>query len=184
MRGPLLSGALGSAATLDRVVDLVRQHQPIVVLSALWLAETLATEMPVLALVEKEKQGAAARAGRRAKKLALPLSLVVAAGEVPLAPKRVGAVILDNMMDIEEVPAAADLLLGLLPSMLPGGLVISLDATKNPHLEARVAEIFLAASLTHIRQLRPKDGALLTLASVPRQEVIEARTAALVTANP
>jgi hypothetical protein len=184
MRGPLLSGALGSAATLDRVVELVRPHQPIVVLSALWLAETLATELPVLALVEKEKLGAATRAGRRAKKLALPLSIVAAAGEVPLAPKRVGAVLLDNMMDIEEVPAAADLLLGLLPSMLPDSVVVSLDATKNPHLEARVAEIFLAASLTHIRQLRPKDGALLTLGKVPPPEVIDARAKALGLAHP
>jgi hypothetical protein len=169
---------------LDRVVELVRPHQPIVVLSALWLAETLATELPVLALVEKDKQGAATRARRRARKLSLPLSVVVAAGEVPLAPRRFGAVVLENMMDIEEVPAAADLLLGLLPSLLPDGVVLSLDATKNPHLEARVAEIFLAASLTHIQQVRPKDGALVTLALVPRPEIIEARSVALAATSP
>jgi len=184
MRGPLLSGALGSPATLDRVVEIVRPHQPIVVLSALWLAETLATELPVLALVEKDKQGAATRAGRRARKLSMPLSVVVAAGEVPLAPKRFGAVVLENMMDIEEVQAAADLLLGLLPSMLPDAVILSLDATKNPYLEARVAEIFLAASLTNIRQVRPKDGALLTLAVVPQPEVIAARSIALSATSP
>jgi len=46
------------------VVSGIREWStmPIVVLSALWLAETFAHEFPALALVEKDKQGAAARA--------------------------------------------------------------------------------------------------------------------------
>jgi hypothetical protein len=163
---------------LDRTTDLIRRHQPVVVLSALWLAETLATEMPILALVERQKHTAASRAMRRARKRSLPLTIVVAGAEVPLGKHCVGSVLLENLIDIEETGAASDLLVGLLPSLLPDALVISLDATKNPSLEARVSEVFLAASLTQIRQMRPRDGALLTYAVAPGAEVVQARTAA------
>lgn len=179
MRGPLLSGALGSGAMLDRTTELIRHHQPIVVLSAMWLAETLATEMPMLALVEPDKQTAAARAMKRARKRGLPLTIVVAGADVPLGTRCVGSVLLENLIDIEDTGAAADLLLRLLPSLLPDALVLSLDATKNPGLEARVAEIFLAAGLSQIRQTRPRDGALLTFAVAPKEEVIQARITAL-----
>ena len=175
MRGPLLSGALGSPATLSRVLDLVREHPPVVVLSALWLAETLATEIPVLALVEENKRGAALRAQRRARKHGLPLAIMVAASEVPLANGAIGAVLVDSLVDIEEEPAAADLMLGLLPVLKPDGIVISLDGTKNPTLEARVAEIFLAASLIRITQARPRDGALVTYGRAPHATITAAR---------
>src|SRR5512133_729935 len=158
MRGPLLSGVLGSSATLGRVCGLVREHQPVVVLSALWLAETLATELPVLALVEEEKRGAAARAQRRARKQGIPLDIMVAGSEVPLAKDVVGAFLVDSLVEIEEASAATDLLLGLLPALKPDGIVLSLDATKSPSLEAHVAQIFLASSLVHITQVRPRDG--------------------------
>ena len=181
MRGPLLSGALGSPATLGRVCSLVAEHSPVVVLSALWLAETLATEMPILALVEEEKRAAAVRAQRRAHKQRHPLAIMVAGSEVPLAEGAVGAVLVDSLVDIEEESAATDLLLGLLPALKPDGIVISLDATKSPALEAHVAEIFLAASLAHITQLRPRDGALLTTARAPHPAIVTARMRALVT---
>jgi hypothetical protein len=106
MRGPLFSGALGNPATLGRVCNLVREHAPVVVLSALWLAEVLASEFEVLALVEAEKRGAALRALRRARKLGHPLTIVTAASEVPLAAGSVGAVLVDSLVDIEEQPAA------------------------------------------------------------------------------
>jgi len=179
MRGPLLSGALGSPATLGRVCDLVREHPPVVVLSALWLAEALAAELPVLALVEEEKHDAAVRAQRRARKQGHPLAVMVAASEVPLANGAVGAVLVDSLVDIEEESAATDLLLGLLPALKPDGVVISLDATKNPTLEARVAEIFLAASLARITQLRPREGALVTTGRAPHPAVVTARMRAL-----
>ncbi|MBN2574903.1 MAG: hypothetical protein JXP73_10100 [Deltaproteobacteria bacterium] len=175
MRGPLLSGALGSPATLDRVRNLVGERSPIVVLSALWLAETLATELPVLALVEEEKRNAAARAQRRARKHGYPLTLVVAASELPLGPRTVGAFLVDNLVDIEEKSAAVDLLLGLLPALKPNGIVLSLDPTKSPALEARMAECFLAANLAHITQLRPRDGALLTAGQAPHPAIVAAR---------
>jgi hypothetical protein len=183
MRGPLLSGALGSPATLGRVCGVVAERSPVVVLSALWLAETLATEMPVLALVEEAKCGAAVRAQRRARKQCHPLTIMVAGSEVPLGRSTVGAVLVDSMVDIEEESAATDLLLGLLPVLKPDGIVISLDATKSPSLEARVAEIFLAASLAGITQIRPRDGALLTTGHAPHPAIVAARTRALLPAQ-
>lgn len=179
MRGPLLSGTLGSQATLARVCSLVREHSPVVVLSTLWLAETLATEIPVVALVEEEKRAAALRSQKRARKLGLPLSIVMAASELPLSPGSVGVVLVDSLVDIEEPSAAAELLLGVLPTLQPGGIVISLDATKNPDLESRVSSMFLAASLTHIAQMRPREGALLTVARAPHAAVTAARLGAL-----
>jgi hypothetical protein len=175
MRGPLLSGALGNPATLGRVCTLVADHAPVVVLSALWLAETLAAELPVLALVEEEKRSAAVRAQRRAHKQGHALSVMVAASEVPLGDGTVGSVLVDSLVDIEEESAAADLLLGLLPALKPDGIVVSLDATKSPALEAQVAEIFLAASLARISQIRPRDGALLTTGGAPHPAVVAAR---------
>jgi len=175
MRGPLLSGALGSQATLARVCSLVRERSPVVVLSTLWLAETLAAEMPILALVEEEKRTAALRSQKRARRTGLPLTIVMAASELPLAPASVGAVLVDSLVDIEEPSTAAELLLAVLPTLQPGGLVISLDATKNPELESRVSSMFLAASLTHIEQKRPREGALLTVAQAPHDAVATAR---------
>jgi hypothetical protein len=57
--------------------------------------------------------------------------------------------------------------------------VVSLDATKSPALEARVSEIFLAASLAHITQIRPREGALLTTGTAPHAAVAAARVRAL-----
>lgn len=175
MRGPLLSGALGSPATLGRVCGLVRERSPVVVLSALWLAETLATELPVLALVEEEKLSAAVRAQRRARKHGHPLAITVAASELPLGRGTVGAFLVDSLVDIEEESATTELLLGLLPALKPDGIVLSLDPTKSPALEARVAGCFLAASLANVTQLRPRDGALLTAGYVPHPAIVAAR---------
>jgi hypothetical protein len=146
-----------------------------VVLSALWLAETLSEEIPVLALVEDEKRSAGRRAMRRTSKTGRPL-LVVAAGEdVPLAPASVGSIVVENLMDIEESAAAEELLAVLMPALRPDGVVISLDATKNPAMEARLAGLFLGAALCDIRQLRPRESALLTVGSLPHPAIVAAR---------
>ena len=179
MRGPLLSGALGSPATLGRVCSLVRDRSPIVVLSALWLAETLASELEVLALVEDDKRSAALRALRRARKAGHRLDIVVAAAEVPLTLASVGAVVLDSLVDIEDQAAARDLIVALLPALKRDAVVVSLDATKSPPLEARVSEIFLASSLAKITQARPREGALVTTGFAPHPAVCAARFAAL-----
>ncbi len=175
MRGPLLSGPLGSPAALERVCQIARAHSPTVVLTALWLAETLSEEFPVLALVEDDKRSAGQRAMRRASKAGRPL-LVVAAGEdIPLARGSVGSVLVENLMDIEERAAAEDLLAGLMPALRPDGVVVSLDATKSPEVEARLAGLFLGAALKGITQLRPREGALLTMGTLPHPAVVAAR---------
>ena len=175
MRGPLLSGPLGSAPTLNRVCQLLQEHQPIVVLSALWLAEALASSFPVLALVEEEKRTAALRAVKRASKAALPLLVVSAGEDVPLRRGEVGAILIENLMDVEDQAAAEDLLVGLLPALRPDGVVASLDATKHQETEARLAGLFLAATLTGIAQVRPREGALLTIGSAPPLTVMAVR---------
>ena len=177
MRGPLLSGPLGSAPTLNRVCQLLQEHQPIVVLSALWLAEALAGSFPVLALVEEEKRTAALRAVKRASKAALPLLVVSAGEDVPLRRGEVGAILIENLMDVEDRAAAEDLLVGLLPALRPDGVVASLDATKHQETEARLASLFLAAALTGITQVRPRESALLTIGSAPPLPVPAVRTA-------
>jgi hypothetical protein len=176
MRGPLLSGALGSAVTLERVCGLLLGHQPTVVLSALWLAQALATNFSVLALVEENKRSAAQRAVRRARQSAHPLLVVSAGEDLPLGRGTAGAVLIENLMDVEDQGAAEDLLVGLLPALRPDGVVISLDATKHQETEARMAALFLAAALTNIAQVRPREGALLTVASVPPLTVTAIRT--------
>jgi len=177
MRGPLLSGALGSPATLDRVCRLLQEHQPTVVLSALWLAEALAGRFAVLALVEEEKKAAARRAVRRAAKSASPLLVVCAGEDVPLGRGVVGTILVENLMDVEDPAAAEDLLVGLLPALRLDGVVASLDATKHQETEARLAAMFLAAGLTGITQARPREGALLTIGSAPPRAVTAIRAA-------
>ena len=177
MRGPLLSGPLGSAATLDRVCRLLQGHQPTVVLSALWLAETLAGSFPVLALVEEDKRSAALRAARRASRSAHQLLVVSAGEDVPLRRGVVGAILVENLMDVEDQAAAEDLLVGVLPALRPDGVVASLDATKHQETEARLAGLFLAAALTGVAQVRPREGALLTIGSAPPQAVTAVRAA-------
>jgi hypothetical protein len=102
--------------------------------------------------------------------------LVVSAGEdVPLRRGAVGAILIENLMDVEDQAAAEDLLVGLLPALRPNGVVISLDATKHQETEARLAALFLAAALTGITQVRPREGALLTIGSAPPPAVIAVR---------
>jgi hypothetical protein len=139
----------------------------------------MASEFEVVVLIEAEKRNAAVRAQRRAHKLGHPLTVVVAASEVPLAHASVGAILVDSLVDIEEELAAQDLIVALLPALKPDGIVVSLDATKNPALEARVSAIFLAASLARIVQIRPREGALLTAGQAPHPTVAAARVRAI-----
>jgi hypothetical protein len=162
---------------------LLQDHQPTVVLSALWLAEALAGRFPVLALIEEDKRSAALRAVKRAKKSASPLLVVSAGEDVPLASGAVGAILIENLMDVEDPAAAEDLLVGLLPALRPSGVVASLDATKHQETEARLAALFLAAGLTAITQARPREGALLTVGSAPPRAVTAFRATRFVAAS-
>ncbi len=148
------------------------------VLSALWLAETLSADLPILALVEEEKRSAAVRAVRRTGKAGRPLLVVSAGEDVPLRRGTIGAILIENLMDVEDLAAAEELLVGLLPALRPDdGVIGSLDATKNQEVEARVSGLFLAAALTGIAQFRPREGALLTVGHAPGPTIVTARAA-------
>jgi hypothetical protein len=88
-------------------------------------------------------------------------------------------VLVDSLVEIEDASAAAELLLGVLATLKADGIVVSLDATRNPELESRVSGMFLAASLTRISQARPRDGALITVGRAPHAAVVAARCRAL-----
>jgi hypothetical protein len=132
--------------------------------------------MPILALVEEDKRSAAVRAVRRANKAGRPLLVVSAGEDVPLKRGTVGAILIENIMDVEDLAAAEELLVGLLPALRPDGIIGSLDATKSQEVEARVSGLFLAAALTRIAQFRPREGALLTVGSAPSPVVMTARS--------
>jgi predicted O-methyltransferase YrrM len=178
MRGPLLSGPVGSAVTLRRVCEIARDRAPAAVLSALWLAERLAAEVAVAAFVEPTKRGGARRVVRRAARRQRRLMVVTAAEDLPVAPRSVGCIVVESLAEIEDDGQAADFLARLAPALRVGGVVLCLDGTKNPAVEARMAGLFIAAALTGIVQERPREGALLTIGAAAAPAVIEARLAA------
>lgn len=175
MRGPLLSGPLGRAATLKRVCQIARERPPVVVLSALWLGQALSAEVPVTVLVEPDKRPAATRAVRRARRKSGRLVVATATDELPLAVQGAGCILLEHVAEISERAQAAELLARLGPALRAGGVIVALDAVRNPPGEARLAGLFLAAALTGITQERPRDGALLTIGGPPPAAVIAAR---------
>jgi hypothetical protein len=175
MRGPLLAGPIGSSAMLARVCAIARERKPAVVLSALWLAERLATEVPVAVLIEADKRRGARRAVKRAARENQPLMVVAAGEELPVAVQQAGCILIENVSEIADDAEAADFLAHLAPALRSDGVLLALDATKNPALEARVAGLFLAASLTGIAQERPRDGAVLTIGGAAPAPVLAAR---------
>jgi hypothetical protein len=172
MRGPLLSGPIGSASALARLAALLQP--PVVVLSSVWLAAELATETPVVLLVEPDAVKAARRAQRKAQEAGRRLLVVTAGEAVPLAAGSVGALVVEGLSEVEE-RAALDFLQSLAPVLGPAARLVALDNTKDPAIEARLAGLFLAAGLRHITQERPKEGALLTVADAPAAALIAAR---------
>jgi hypothetical protein len=175
MRGPLLSGPLGSSVTLERVWQLVKPRPPAVVLSALWLARALSSRGPVTALVEGEKRRAARRDVRRAVKAGQPLLVATAGEALPMGPGQAGCILLENLSAIEDDGQAADFLASLAPALREGGMVVALDATKSPAVEARLAGLFLGAALGTVSQERPREGALLTVGRPGPAPVVAAR---------
>jgi len=173
MRGPLLSGAVGSPAALGRLCQVLRAKPPAVVLSSLWVAAELAAEIPVVALVEREVQKAARRTLRKAQGAGHRLTMVVAGEALPLSPGHAGALVVESLLEL--APAdAVEYLQALAPALRPEGVVVALDRTKDAAEEARVAGAFLAAGLARIAQERPREGALLTLGFAPRPALLAA----------
>ncbi|MDX2018726.1 MAG: hypothetical protein SF187_00690 [Deltaproteobacteria bacterium] len=179
MRGPLFSGAVGHRSTLERLAALVRQRSPVVVLGTVWLAEALAEATPVLLLVEARRLRAAMRASKRCEKAGRQLTVAIAGPALPLRPAGAGALVLDDLVDLED-----DDLLTYVPDLVPfmseGGLLVTLDRTKEPATESRIAGSFLAGGLLRIGQERPREGALITVGAAPGADVVAALSASAI----
>lgn len=179
MRGPLLSGAAGSPATLERVTALLAAafrgsgERPVVVLSAVWLGEALCEAAPIVLVVEPDKIKAGVRAARRTSKAGRQLHVVVAGEELPLGRGCAAALVAEAVTDLGETDGRA-FVAALVPHLRQGGLLLALDRTRDPALEAALARHFLAARLTDVGQERPREGALITIGRAPDPLVVRA----------
>jgi hypothetical protein len=174
VRGPLLSGPLGTVAVLDRLLTHLRGRGPTVVIGPLWLGETLAEELPVMLLFEPEDRARARRIVRRATTGKVRLGAVMAGVELPLGRGTAGALVIESASALEE-SAAADWMSALVPALQPDGLLIAVDVTDDPAVEARLGGLFLASALTHVAQDRPRDGVVLTIGRAPSAAMVRAR---------
>ena len=174
VKGPLLSGALGSAPTLAAVLRWTEGRAPVVVIGPPWLGDAVATSGRVLVLVEPETRPMALRARRRAHKQQRALDLAIAAAELPLGRGVLPALVVENVGGLQD-DEATRWLAALTPCLRPGGRLIAADATSSKTAAARVAGAFLSAALTEIIQEWPRDGALLTIGVAPTSSVIDAR---------
>jgi hypothetical protein len=176
VRGPLLSGALGSAQTLTAVLRWLEGRAPTVVLGPPWLGDAVANAGRALVIVEPEVRPVAVRTRRRAQKQQRTLDVAVAAADLPLRRGALRALVVENVGGLNE-PDAARWLAGLVPCLAPGGRLIAADATSSPASAARIGNAFLSVALTEIVQEWPREGALLTIGVAPPAAVIEARFA-------
>jgi hypothetical protein len=176
MRGPFLSGALGSAASLDAILRWAKGADPVVVLGPLWLGVTLAAELRVVMLVATDDRAAVKRARRRAHKAGRAFEIAIGGAEVPVRPRSVGAMIVENVAGLDA--AAARLWIeALVPGLRPGGRLIAADATGDVAAMARVSGTFLSAALVGLTQELPRDGVVLTVGQAPDARVMSARFA-------
>jgi len=176
VKGPLLSGALGSAPTLAAVLRWTEGRAPVVVLGPPWLGDAIATTGRTLVLVEPEARPIAVRARKRALKQNRALDVALAAAELPLGRSVLPAMVVENVGGLQP-DEAARWMAALVPCLRPGGRLIAADATSSTAAAARVAGAFLSVALTDIVQEWPRDGALLTIGVAPTSSVIEARFA-------
>ena len=176
VRGPLLSGPLGSAATVETIARRIAGHGPILVIGPGWLGTTLAAATPVMALFEPEQRSAAKKASRQAAKAGLCYQAALAGPELPLPGGVLSCVVVEGAADLDEAVLRA-WIANLGRGLRPGGILVAVDATDDGAVEARVAGAFLAAALTNIDQERPRQEVLLTTAVAPPAVVTAARFA-------
>ena len=178
MRGPLLSGPLGSAASLAALGRWTSGVGPVVVLGPVWLGETLAATTPVLRTVlfldEPDDRRVLVRARRRAVKAGKPLTIAVAGAELPLRPGALGVLVIENVAGLS-AEEAGRWVSALVPCLRPGGRLVAVDATGSPDAAARVAGVFLSAALVELTQEWPRDGVVITAGLAPSAAVVEAR---------
>ena len=192
MRGPLLSGPLGSQPTLEALLRLTQlpgadvptsaangtvsppARAPVVVLGPPWLGAAMARGGRTLLLVESELRPQALRTHRRAKKESQPLDVALAAAELPFGRGTLAALVVENVAGLP--PAEGERwIAALMPLLRPGGRLIAADATSSDAAAARVAGAFLAAALLGIVQEWPREGAVLTVGVAPAAAVTAAR---------
>jgi hypothetical protein len=190
MRGPLLSGPLGSQPTLEALLRWTQIPSdartevgsaaaapavaPVVVLGPPWLGAALARGGRTLLLVESELRPQALRTYRRAKKESRPLDVALAAAELPFGRGTLSALVVENVAGLP--PAEGERwIASLTPLLRPGGRLIAADATSSDAAAARVAGAFLAAALLEIVQEWPREGAVLTVGIAPAASVTAAR---------
>jgi hypothetical protein len=174
MRGPLLSGPLGSAASLAALGRWTDGVGPVVVLGPAWLAETLATTTRVLFLDEPDDRRVLVRARRRADKAGKPLLIGLAGADVPLRRASLGALVIENVAGLA-ADEAERWVAALVPCLRPGGRLVAIDATSSHGAAARVAGVFLSAALIELTQEWPRDGVVLTVGAAPTAAVVNAR---------
>jgi hypothetical protein len=189
MRGPLLSGPLGSPATLEALLrwsapgGTADAAAPIVVLGPAWLGAAVARGGRTLLLVETDARPSALRAFRRARKESRPLEVAMAAAELPFRNGSLASVVVENVAGLEAAEAER-WIAALTPLLRPGCRLIAADATSSEAAATRVAGAFLAAALVDIVQERPRDGAVLTVGVAPAASVVAARFNLPVSAAP
>ena len=174
MRGPFLSGALGSATSLAAILRWAKGADPVVVLGPLWLGVTLAAEVRILMLVATDDHKPLKRARRRALKVGRAFEVAVGGAEVPLRPRSVGAMIVENVAGLDAATARR-WFESLVPSLRPGGRLIAADATGDLAAMARISATFLSAALVGLTQEQPRDGVVLTVGVAPDARVMSAR---------
>jgi hypothetical protein len=174
MRGPLLSGPLGTTQTLDALVRWTKDSAPVAVLGPPWLGDALAKAGRALLLIEPPVRPQAVRTRRRAQREQRPLDVAMAGSALPLRPRSLGALVAENVAGLGDEDAAR-WLAGLVPALRPGGRLIAADATSSTAAAARVAGAFLSVALTGIVQEWPREGAVLTIGVAPVPSVVAAR---------
>jgi len=174
MRGPLLSGPLGSAAALDAIGRWCDGARTVVVIGPLWLAEVLSGRVRVLLLVEPEERPRARRAARRMAGAAHRFTVALAGVDLPLVPRSVDALLVESAATLD-AEARARWFSTLVQVIRPGGRLIAVDATPDVAVEARLAGLFLACALTEIVQERPRQGVLLTVGVAPPASISATR---------
>jgi hypothetical protein len=174
MRGPLLSGALGSQPTLEALLRWTADRAPVVVLGPPWLGDAVAQGGRTLVLVEPPVRPQALRIRKRAQKEGRPLDVTLAAAELPLRRSTLSALVVENVTGLPAEDAVR-WIAALVPCLRPGGRLIAADATSSDAAAARVAGAFLSAALLEIVQEWPRDGALLTVGVAPAAPTVAAR---------
>lgn len=176
MRGPLLSGPLGSQSALEALARWVggTPDQPIVVLGPPWMGAAVARGGRTLLLVERETRPQALRTLRRARKDGRPLEVALAGAELPFSRGGLAALVVENVAGLA-AEEAQRWIAALTPHLRPNGRLIAADATTSDDAAARVAGAFLSAALTNIVQEWPREGAVLTVGVAAPASVAAAR---------